>query len=33
MLAAIGIAELQSAESAFNEDNAAQEVGSASKAG
>ena len=32
MLAAIGIAEPQSAESAFGEDNAAQHVGSTSKA-
>jgi hypothetical protein len=32
MLAAIGIAEPQSAESAFDEDNAAQDVGSTSKA-
>ena len=32
MFAAIGIAEPQSAESAFDEDNAAQDVGSTSKA-
>ena len=32
MLAAIGIAEPQSAESAFDEDNAAQDVGNRSKA-
>ena len=31
MFAAIGIAEPQSAESAFDEDNAAQDVGSTSK--